>query len=392
MDNKGDMFEGISLEELAGSENPQVQSPESQGVKQGDGTSKVKEATQEGGENKQDPNEDPDAIDITELAGTETSEEEGDGEKSKTKQDPQEQESQTKSPSSHNATTSLASALQEMGVLSSFNEEEFGESENKGEFLVEAIRKEIYDQRYADLNEDQQKYLKALENGVPERTFHEHTSNAEQYEKIADDQISENKGLTHELIRRSLIVKGVDPDAAEELATTRSEKENFGEYGIKAKQELVSYEKSQLQEKIEAEQNKVKARQEKEQEELKTLKAQIDQNSEILPGVKINSQTKNKIFDSMTAATGEVDGSPVNAFMQKYRENPEFRLRAHAMMHLTKDLTDFSKFTKTAKSKAIAKLNEELQKGQTTKTGSHKTGTPGGRTAREIAASLPDNF
>ena len=390
----GDIFDGISLEELAGSENPVVD-PAASGMKQGDNTQKAAAATEEPAANEkdtEDPQEDPNAIDLNELANTGTvAKEEEEDDNSKTSSQTPTDNKGTQSPSSQNtdATTSLASALAEVGVFSSFTEEEVGEIKT-AEDLVNAVRKQTEDNRYNDLTEEQKTYLDALKEGIPEREFHEVTANVAQYKAVTDAQITGNAELTTELIRRNLVSKGVDNETAAEMAAIQATKPDADARGIQAKQSLISHEESKLKDKIEnnktARENKIAA----EKEALLDLKTKIQTATEILPGIKVNTQTKNKIFDSMTTTIKETDeGQQLNELMVKYQEDPEFRYKLHAMFTVTKGLTDFKKFKSAAKNSAIEDLEQKLQSGTATRTGSPDSGATKGRTAAEIASAIP---
>lgn len=395
----GDIFEGIDISELAGSDEPVVpgvQSAEAGGAKQGEeGVQSSKEAIQKGGEEQQrEPEEDPNAIDINELAEQGSVEEEETTEKdSKTSSQTPTETKSTQSPSSQSdATTSLASALAEVGVFSSLTEEEIGEITD-AETMIAAVRKQTEANRYSDLSEEQKTYLNALKEGVPERKFHEHTANADQYKRITDANIEGNEPMIKELIKRSLIVKGVDTATATEMADIQFGKEDAKARAIAARDSLVAYEQGLINDEIASQKTERINKENAEKEALITLKAKIQQDSEILPGIKVNTNTKDKIFTSMTTAVKDSDnGSPLNELMVKYQEDPEFRYKLHAMYEVTKGLTDFKKFKSSAKSNAVNELDKKLKSGQGTRTGSHSAGASGGRTAAEIANDLPSSF
>ena len=389
-----EIFDGISLEELAGGT---VSDPNASGMKQGDDEQNASKATTTPGANEKetkDDNDDPNAIDITELASSGSGEEgEKDDNINDSSQTPTDDKG-TNSPSSKttDATTSLASALADVGVFSSLTEEEIGEIKD-AKSLMDAVRKQTEDNRYSDLTDDQKLYLDALKEGVPEKEFHEHASSVAQYKALKDDAITGNKALVTELIRRSLVVKGVDNSTATEMAELQASKEDADARGIAAKQSLISHEELELNKKIES--NKL-AREQKEKDEkeaILNLKAKIDQSGEVLPGIKVNTRTKNTIFKGMTTPVGtDEEGQPLNEVMLKYKEDPDFRYALHAMYHVTKGFTDFNKIKASAKSSAVEELEAKLQGGNNHRSGSPSSAGPGGRTAREIADSLPSNF
>ena len=204
-----DIFDGISLEELAGSENPVVD-PKDAGISQGDGSQKADNAEEKAAEKEKEnaEDEDPNAIDINTLAETgAVAENEEEDDDSKTSSQTPTDDKGTKSPSSQStATTSLASALADVGVFSSFTEEEVGEIKT-AEDLVNAVRKQTEENKYADLTEEQTKYLNALKEGVPEREFHESATTVAQYKAVTDDQITGNAAMTTSLLEEALYPK-----------------------------------------------------------------------------------------------------------------------------------------------------------------------------------------
>ena len=392
----GDIFDGISLEELAGGET--VVDPKASGMSQEGDTQNAKNAEEAPATSAKEETstevDDPDAIDITELAnqGSVANEEEEDDSKTSSQTPTDNKGKQSPSSQKSDATTSLASALADVGVFSSLSEEEVGEIKS-AEDLVNAVRKQTEENRYADLTEDQKNYLEALSEGIPEKQFHDHATATAQYRAISDDQIIGNGDLTKELIRRSLIIKGIDNATATEMAQLQSSKADGGAKAILAKQTLVQYEENILKGKIDEKRSSRLEAIEAEKEGLLNLKAKIQQADEILPGIKVNTQTKNKIFDAMTNGVKEDEnGQQLNELMVKYQEDPDFRYKLHAMYQVTKGLTDFTKFKNTAKSNAIDELEQKLKSGSSTRTGASQNEAMDGRSARDIAASLPSSF
>jgi len=389
-----DIFDGISLEELAGSEDPTV-TPATSGMSQGDNTQDAKNAAEIAAEKEKEnaEDEDPDAIDINELAetGSVATEEEENDDTTTSSKAPTDNKGDQSPSSQSDATTSLASALADVGVFSSLTEEEVGEIKS-AEDLVNAVRKQTEDNRYNDLTEQQKNYLDALKEGVPEREFHEHTTSVAQYKAVTDDQITGNTELTTELIRRSLVGKGVDNETAIEMAAIQAGKPDADARGIKARQVLISNEETKLKDKIDSQKATREAKVADEREALLTLKTKIQTATEILPGIKLNTQTRNKIFDSMTTTTEEKDGQQLNELMVKYQDDPDFRYKLHAMFTVTKGLTDFKKFKSAAKNSALEDLEQKLQRGNNTKTGATDAGGAGGHSAAQIAHSIPSTF
>lgn len=288
---------------------------------------------------------------------------------------------------SNNTLTSLASALVEAGVFSSLEEDDIKEIESV-DALIKAVEKQIKVNEYSALNEDQKEYLRALEAGVPLEAYSAHKANAAQYENLSDELIKENANVGYELIRRKFIIDGMDSEKAKRYAQLAMKEDNAVEEALSAKQALIQYEKDIVANEIKAKEDAKEAEKLKAQEELSSLKSKILETSEILPGIKINSITKEKVFDSITKPSKlEKDGTPLNEVMASYSD-PEYKARLHAMHVITKGFTDFSKLERTSKSKAVRDLEEKLNTGNSI----GKTGSPvvKGSTSSSLASALGD--
>jgi hypothetical protein len=373
----GDLFGNVDLEQLSSSETPIINKGEVE-VK----TEEKKEETEKV-EKKETPLT---GIDISLL-------EESDSEIIKNNEEEENifgTPAETKeSPSSLNALSSLVSVLQEAGVFS-FNEEE-KENIKDAQGLIDAIAGQIKNNEYSDLSDNQKEYLEALRNGVPHDTYAVHKRNSNQYENITEDQIEESEDLQFELIRRKFLITGSDDASAVKYAKLAIEN-GLGEEDAKsAKDSLVNYEKGIIEKQLRERVEETKRKEKEETERLSKLKSTINEKSDLLPGITINSVTKEKIYNSLTnvKAVSE-DNQPMNEVMKKYLENDEYKLRLHAFDVITKGFTDFSKFTKAEKSKAIVDLEEALREGSPIKGTASKGYLDNGQTTLEISKALKD--
>jgi hypothetical protein len=293
--------------------------------------------------------------------------------------------------SSQGNITFLASALAESGVFSSLGEDELKEIDNADK-LLDAIAKQIKANELSDLTEDQKQYVEALRTGVPNDEYTESKTLIQQYKSIDNKKIEDNVNIQFELIRRSLIAEGISEERAKKLATVAAQSEEGYEEALQAKQALIANEESKLTSKIEAAKKANEDKLAKDQEELSSLKSKINEASELIPGIKVNSQTKEKIFESLTSPV-KVEGSKMlNEVMESYK-NPEYKMKLHALHVITNGFKDFSKFTQTTKSKVAKDLEEKLnnQGTQVRGSGSIQSTQFGGKTASDISKAL-DNL
>lgn len=389
----GDVFEGISLEDLAGSEDPIMDSNSFTPA------TPATPKTEDKKDSKADAIENLDGLDLEDLAeleGIAAADDSTEDDDLNSPPQPNKIKTPAKkddgsSPSSQDTFTSLASALVEAGVFSSLEEEEIKEVTSV-EQLLGAMAKQIQNDRYKDLNDNQKKYLEALEHGVPQEEYTERTANAEQYKSLDNDKIKQSPALAKELIRRNFVVKGFSPEDAEKYSTLAIKEASVGYEAIKAKNSLIEFEEKQLQDQINKSKEERTAKIEKEKTALAALKSKVEETSEVLPGIKINSLTKNKIFESMTTPVTMVGDSPRNEVMEAYSKNQEYKLKLHALHVITKGFTDFSKLTKTTTSSAVRTLEEKMNQTGTGKTGSLGAGvqtrTSTGLTLSEIGEEV----
>lgn len=295
------------------------------------------------------------------------------------------------SSSSQSALPSLALVLQEAGVFSSLTKEDLKDVQSV-EDIVKAVEKQIKANELADLSDEDKEYIEARRNGVSHTEFIQNKSNSEQYEKISDELIEKNEQLQFELIRRSFLIKGIDEKTASKLATKSIEDEEAIDEAIEARDTLIEYENNLLQEKVTKAKEKAEASISAEKTKFESLKSKINENSEILPGVKVNSQTKDKIFNSMTTPVKSKDNKLQNEVMDLYSSDAEYKMKIHALHILTKGFTDFSKFKNEAKSTAVKDLEEKLAQtgsGSTGRSTSKSVSISGGSTTKEMIAALP---
>lgn len=262
--------------------------------------------------------------------------------------------------SSKSMLNSLTSALVEEGVLSSLSKEELEEIKGT-EDLLKAIAKQIKENEYSDLNKEQKEYLEAVRSGVNTREFLERKSVLEQYKAVTEEMINENENLQFELIKRSFLIKGFTDKEAIKYAKSAINTEDPVEEATNALNSLVAHEEKVLQETVEVEKAKKQAELEKEEQKIKELKSKVNSAADLIPGYKINSITKEKVFDSITSIVKTEGGNNYNEVMDSYKNDLDYKLRLHALHVATKGFTDFSKFEKTTKTKAVSELKEKLE-------------------------------
>lgn len=379
-----DIFEGgIDLSLLAESEEGVFEIDETQTSSAQESKSGSEDESKEENnslENKEEVFE-IDESEIAELedgeASTGESEEESEissdeSEEDKTNKDKKETPAEKEQASSADTLTSLATALKEAGVFSSLEDEDL--TIESTDDLFKAIEKQIKTNEYSFLNEDQKEYLKALENGVPLEKYSETKSNVAQYENLKDEVIETNPSLAYELIRRKYIIDGASPEKADKFAKLSLKEENAVEDAKEAKSALIEYEKNLIKSEIEQREAERKAKVEEETNKISQLKSKVLESNDLIPGITLNTNTRDKVFQSLTSPSAkDKEGNPLNEVMDKYSNDDDYKLKLHALHVVTKGFTDFSKIEKTSKSKAVKEFEEKLKTGNNTATGAPST-------------------
>ena len=366
-------FDGIDLEDLANSESAIIEGVAGE-IDETAGTNEKEETPDSKEENV--PNADADGIDLDLLAeagaidNTPESTTEEEGTENISKKDSADKTVATSS--SQNTFTSLASALKEAGSFIDITDEDL-ESITDADSLLVMFEKQLKANEFSSLSETQKEYLEALELGVPHETYATTKSNADQYEKITDEHIISRPELGKELIKRSFLIKGFDAAKADKYASLATKGDSFQEDAVDARNALVAYENSKIEKEITTRKQAIIDNEKAAQEALANLKSTVLETSEVIPGLKVNSKQREKIFASMTTPTKVTEDSALNSVMEKYSNDLEYKMRLHALDVVTKGFTDFSKFTKTAKTSAAKKLEKQLAQ-QGIITGSMKDG------------------
>lgn len=358
------MFDGIDLDELAGLEDGnELNIKNTDFINDfSDNDDDIDNKTKK----EEDKNEiildESNSLALDELIGSEEGE---DSEEDETKNKVDKKDTKTpgkdseQNSSSQETFTFLASALVESGVFSSLEEDEVKEIKDT-ESLLEAISKQIKTNELKDLSEDQKNYLEAIRTGVNLQNYQTSYSNLEQYKRIDDEKIKSEPRLQFELIRRSLIVDGASEEKARKYANNIVNSDEAEEEALQAKLALIKFEEDQLNESLEKAKLDKQKEKEKADNELAELKSKINSASEIIPGVKINSQTKEKIYTSLTTPVKVNDDKILNEVMEAY-QNSDYKMRLHAMHIITNGFKDFSKFNATIKTSAVKQLDEKLK-------------------------------
>ena len=289
-----------------------------------------------------------------------TEEEESVANEDKENLEDKEEDSDDGKSSSQKLYSSLASALAEEGILSSLDENTEIKSSDD---LFGLIKTEIQKNRYADLNEDQKSYLKALESGIPKEEFHAHKQTELQLESIEEQELTDNAELRKAIIIADFKEQGIAEERAIKLAQRSID---LGEDLEDAKEALASIKvinKSKFEERLAQAQKEKADAQKRSDDEIKQIKDTLFNAKEIIPGLGINEKVKKEVYDQMVKPIfTDEKGVQYNALTKARLDNPvDFTVKLHYLFKITNGFEDFDKLKVSAKSKAVKDLDNTLK-------------------------------
>jgi len=264
--------------------------------------------------------------------------------------------------------STFAKALFEEGVFTDFDEEEFKVLETEhgsAGALIELAKKTIVEQVEAYKNSftaEQRDVLEAIEKGVPLDKYLGSKAKQQSYASIKPESLEENESLCKELVSDELRLRGLEP---EEIKEQLDDLVSLGKLETKAKTsltKLVNFQKKEI-ERMKAEQTEnLKRQQEANRKQLAELKKDIDGINEVIPGVKINAQTKGKMYEALTTPAAQTEsGQWLNPIYAKRSENPKsFDVKLAYLFNLGVFDDKWDGVLNKAKSKAVSELEEKL--------------------------------
>jgi len=315
----------------------------------------------EGGEQNPQPEEELEQEDIVKGDGQDEEPEEGLTEEENSEEEPSAQGTKDSSP-----LTPYAKMLVAEGLLPNIDLEKF---DGTVESLLEAQR--TYDEtRFNEYKEStldpRVKWLQDnLEQGVPLKNLLEIEEAKFNLEKISEDSLESDETLQREVIRN--YYKETTSFSEEKINSLINRLETVGDLkdeSLSTLPELKSI--IQAKEQKQVEQAKLAREQAiKQQEEvLSNFKTTLDKTEEIIKGVKMTPQIKDRIYKTLTTpvAVDEQSGVLMNKIAQARAEDPlNFEISLAYLFEITSGFKDWTALTSSGKRKAIDEFQESLK-------------------------------
>ena len=267
----------------------------------------------------------------------------------------------------------LHTTLLEEGVIDA---EEGVEIESSKQ-LLDAIRKKIESNEFADMNDDQKLYVEALRSGIPEADIKENQQNIKALNNITSEAIEANPELRKTLITQGLIAEGLTEAKAIKSANRIVEAGDDLEEAKDAYATLKTIEGSRIANETKKLREEAKNDEESSKAKLAKIKTNVLKTEEFIKGIKANSSTRAKVYETMTKVVAhDKEGNPLNALNAARHKDPEEMEKMESyLFHLTDGFKNFSVFKNKLKSNSIKELDKQLKSTQT-----------GGGTSKSVSA------
>lgn len=271
----------------------------------------------------------------------------------------------------------FAKALYESGVIQDFDEDKFSElAEDSGEdealisLITETINKEV-DSRLTTKEDRFKEVMTKIEGGVPADVVATQLSDMERLNGITDDQLSEDEELAKRVIAIELRYHGYSPERINRRIQALDDTGIIGEESIESLKSI----KALRQKEIAEEDKRYQAEQAKDKDLKKqrfdSIKNSIYSTDELIPGIKLNKLTKDKMLATLTKPVASDEGKEKNAIMHHRDKNPIafdqmvaylYNIGAFNLDSKGNPNPKWDKILKTSKSNAVSELSNRFSK------------------------------
>lgn len=263
------------------------------------------------------------------------------------------------------------------GVFIDFTDDEWNqlveETGSEGAALGEIHRRSLESQLEAGIEEyknsltDEDRALyEAKAKGVPLDEYGQAKHSFDKYDKLDEESITEDESLQESIVREGLKLKGFSDEEIDEEVSTYKDVDKLETKAKRFAKSNKSFYKGKLSEIEQRAEQQQEEQQRAYQEQVNRVKSLVNNTNEIIPNVKINKQTKEKILNSMTKPVArDKQGNMYTDLMVTRAKNPEaFEVALHYYHNLGffnvdeegNFKPDFSKINSIATKKATEKF------------------------------------
>ena len=236
--------------------------------------------------------------------------------------------------------------------------------------IREMVKEGVAEYKESVTDEDRALY-EAKEKGLPVDKYGIAKRNYDKFSAIKVDDLKENEKLQIEVVSKGLEVRGFSKEEIAEEIEGYKALENLGAKAEKVLPLLPKKFKGEITDMEESATADAQSRKDKIRQGVARMKQIVDTTPEIIPGIKLNKPTRDKIMKSMTEPVARDDaGNALNPVMATKNKNPQaFEMMIHyyhqlGLFNIDENgnmKPDFSKITKTVKNETVDGLRNVFE-------------------------------
>lgn len=236
----------------------------------------------------------------------------------------------------------FAKLSSEEGVFNNFTEEEWNElvEENGSEIgALVALQNQVIEEELSkreqsfvnSLTDEDRQIFNAKRNGLPLDEFGEIQRNKKIYNTISQEKLESNEELQEQVVRKDLALRGFSEDEIEDTVTAYKDTDKLHKYSKSALNKINNHYETREKYLVEQREQKQKLVEQQKQEQLNYVTQTIEGTQEIVPGMKLNKKSRERIMHSMTTPVAkDTEGNLLNAVMANRIKNPiAFEMALH---------------------------------------------------------------
>jgi hypothetical protein len=255
--------------------------------------------------------------------------------------------------------SSIAQALQEVGVLQTLDKEKINSIQTAEDF-ADAIEEEVFNR----LAEHNKRIDEALKYKVPIPIVQQYEQTIQTLESITEEMLEDesNENYRKNIIYQDLVNKGHSEEDAKEMVQDYVENGKDVTKAKKALESCKTFYKNNYESLIKEKQIEYKENQRMIKERSEKLKKSILEDKELFQDLNINKSTRQQIYDTVSKPIETLeDGTKITALQKYIKENPiDFHKNVGMLYVLTDGFTNINKFIKGPVKKEVKKGIDRL--------------------------------
>jgi len=215
-----------------------------------------------------------------------------------------------------------------------------------------------------------QEFVRMRDSGVDMGQYAKVSKQAKEYDKYSVENVRNDVDLQKEVVREDLRLRGMEREEIEDMIESLEDTNKLSKKAESAVANLSKFKDAQLQRLQDEAAKSDKEREDATKKQLESYQKFAEDSKEIIPGVKLNKQKKDKLYDMIVKPSETYNGQPVNALTAKMLKDPiKFNYILASLIDAGVFDGKWDSLIKVGKSKAIEDLTKAVETGNQFKVG-----------------------